>query len=128
MLSVDINVLIRFLTRDDPAQSRRARDLIAGADIWVGATVILETEWVLRSVFGYSPDEFCAAIRALAGLPRLKVDRETAVERALRLHAQGMDFADALHLSMGEPCEAFVTFDRACLDAAQRLGLAVRAP
>jgi predicted nucleic acid-binding protein len=128
MLSVDTNVIVRFLTKDDPDQSPRARDLIIQNDIWLGVTVVLETEWVLRSIFRYAPAEFVKAMRSLAGMPRLEIENDAAVEQALRLHDQGMDFSDALHLATAEHCEAFVTFDRDCIDLASRLCLTVRAP
>ncbi|MGH6957609.1 MAG: type II toxin-antitoxin system VapC family toxin [Caulobacteraceae bacterium] len=128
MLAVDTNVVIRFLTRDHPVQSPRARDLFASADSWVSVTVLLETERVLRSVFAYSPERLCGAIRLLAGLPRVNLDRASEVERALDLHAAGMDFADALHLALSADCEAFVSFDRRRAEIAARFGLAVREP
>ncbi len=44
MRAVDTNIVVRYLTGDDPAQSPRARALIDGEDIWLGLTVVLETE------------------------------------------------------------------------------------
>jgi predicted nucleic acid-binding protein len=128
MLAVDANVLVRFLTRDDPVQSPRARDLIRDNDTWAGVTVLLETEWVLRSVYRYAPAEFLAAIKSLGGLARLEIEELAAVLRALDWHEQGMDFADALHAALGDHCEAFATFDKPCIEAAARVGLATRAP
>ncbi|HEX3917217.1 MAG TPA: type II toxin-antitoxin system VapC family toxin [Caulobacteraceae bacterium] len=128
MLALDTNVLVRFLTRDDPVQSPRARDLLRDNDTWAGVTVLLETEWVLRSVYRYAAPEFLAAIRALGGLARLEIEEVTAVLRALGWHEQGMDFADALHAALGNHCEAFATFDKACIEAAAQVGLATREP
>jgi predicted nucleic-acid-binding protein len=51
-------------------------------------------------------------LRAFAGLATVKLEEPARVEMALTLAAGGMDFADALHLSGDEGCEAFVTFDR----------------
>ena len=55
MLGVDTNVLVRFLVRDDEAQFEKAHKLIkrevaAGRRVFIGQLVLLETEWVLRSV------------------------------------------------------------------------------
>jgi len=128
MLSVDTNVVVRFLTKDDPDQSPRARDLIVQNDIWLCMTVVLESEWVLRSAFRYSPADFSRAMRSLGGMPGFEIENAAAVEHALRLHDQGMDFGDALHMVTAGHCEAFVTFDRDCIAIASRHGLAARAP
>ncbi len=48
MLAVDTNVLVRLVTRDDPDQARRAFALFKRERLWIGKTVLLETEWVLR--------------------------------------------------------------------------------
>jgi predicted nucleic-acid-binding protein len=128
MLSVDANVLVRFVTRDDPAQSPRARDLLRDQDTWAGVTVVLETEWVLRSAYRYTPGDFAAAVAILGGLSRLQIEEAEHVQKALAWHVEGMDFADALHAALSDHCEAFVTFDKPCLEAAGRLGFAAREP
>jgi len=128
MLAVDTNIVVRFLTMDDPQQSPKARDLLSQNDTWLGATVTLETEWVLRSVYGYRPAEVSAAIRSLGGLPRLQIEDAGAVETALGYHDLGMDFADALHVVRGPGADAFVTFDKPFIEVGARLGLPVREP
>jgi predicted nucleic-acid-binding protein len=128
MLAADTNVLVRFLTRDDPVQSPKTLQFIRDNDVWVPVTVVLETEWVLRSAYRYTPDAFCDGVAALAALPRLELQHRREVDRALALHRDGVDFADALHLALGGAGSEFVTFDRGLLTAAKRLGLAVRAP
>jgi len=55
MIAVDTNVLVRFLVRDDAKQAARAAALIQANEIWVCKTVLLETEWVLRSLYGFPP-------------------------------------------------------------------------
>lgn len=127
MLAVDTNVLVRYLTRDHPIQSPRARDLIGGNDIWVSVTVVLETEWVLRSGYLLGAADFAAAILALAGLPRVQLQHSAEVGDALTLHRGGMDFADALHLTLREHSVEFLTFDRHLARLAGRTGLPVRA-
>ena len=52
MASIDTNVLVRFLTSDDPGQYAKARTLFEREAIFISDTVILETEWVLRTVIG----------------------------------------------------------------------------
>lgn len=113
MLSVDTNVVVRYLvTDDDPRQSERARTLIDGQPVFVPLTVILETEWVLRSNYRLSRESISEAFRAFAGLANVKLEAEAAVARAIAWSGAGIDFADALHVAATHDTEAFVTFDR----------------
>jgi predicted nucleic-acid-binding protein len=122
MLAVDTNIVVRYLTADDPDQSARARELVNSADIFVSSTVFLETEWVLRSTYGFSAAQIVDRLRAFAGLTQVTLEAPDATAMALDWMAAGMDFADALHLTAAEPCEAFVTFDRKLGRLARRLG------
>lgn len=122
MRAIDTNVVVRYLTGDDPEQTPRARSLIDGGPVFVPATVVLEAEWVLRSAYGFAPADVVRALRAFAGLPTVSVEDAGAVAQALDLAAGGMDFADALHLCRSSRCESFLTFDRRLVRAARQLG------
>ena len=111
MRAVDTNVVVRYLTGDDPGQAARARAVIDAGDVFVSTTVLLESEWVLRSVYGLSRTEVAAALRAFAGLPGLSVESPAVLSEALDHAERGMDFADALHLGAAARCEALLTFD-----------------
>ncbi len=127
MLAIDTNLIVRYLVGDDPGQAARARRLIDNNDVFVCTTVLLETEWVLRSVYGFS-----AAAKALsdfAGLQRTSLEDAAAAAKALGWMRQGVDFADGLHLAKAEGCEAFISFDQDFAKAANALGgTKVRAP
>lgn len=129
MLAIDTNLVIRYLTGDHPEQSPRARGLIDGQAVFVAVTVILETEWVLRSAYGYPPAEVASALRAFAGLPTVAIEDAAIVATALDLAEDGMDFADALHLGRSAHCEGMVSFDRKFVKVARAAGCAnVREP
>jgi predicted nucleic-acid-binding protein len=129
VIAIDTNVVVRFLVNDDREQARRARALIDGEEVFVATTVLLETEWVLRSAYQLPRQELFDALRAFLDLPRVFAhDREGAMA-ALRWAAQGMDFADALHLASAAECDTFASFDRALARTAAELGApAVLAP
>lgn len=112
MLAVDTNVIVRYLTGDDPAQFARASALIRDEEVYVCATVLLETEWVLRSAYGFARGRIVEALAAFAGLPRVTLEDPALMAKAIGWMAEGMDFADALHLARTQHCAAFVTFDR----------------
>jgi len=129
MLAVDTNVVVRYLTGDHPEQFANAKALIDGEDLFVCTTVLLETEWVLRSVYGYRPAQLARALRAFAGLPRITLEDPALAAKALDWMAGGMDFADALHLAKAEGCEAFISFDQRFATAANPVSeVKVRAP
>jgi predicted nucleic-acid-binding protein len=129
MLGIDTNVVVRYLTGDHPKQSARARAVIDREEVFVCTTVLLETEWVLRSVYGFAPAQVCKALRSFAGLPRVSLEDTALVAVALDRMDSGMDFADALHLGRAEACHGFVTFDQQFIRAARSIGAEhVRAP
>ena len=129
MHAVDTNVLVRFLTRDDPEQAARARAAITSHAIWVPLTVLLETEWVLRRSYRLSMPDIAGTIRRLAGLPMVTLEHADRVAAALDLMEKGLDMADALHVAGAAGCTAFLTFDADLIRWAERTtGVAVRAP
>ncbi len=129
MLAIDTNLIVRYLTGDHPKQSARARKLIDGEDVFVCTTVLLETEWVLRSVYDYAAVQLAKALRAFAGLPHVILEDAGMAAQALGWTECGLDFADALHLAKASGCDAFVSFDQRFARAANKLGtVKVRAP
>jgi predicted nucleic-acid-binding protein len=122
MLAVDTNVIVRFLTGDDPVQAARAKTLINAHPVFVSTTVLLETEWVLRSAYDFSAKQVGAALTDFAGLPRVTLEDPALAAQALAWMADGMDFADALHVARAATCDAFVTFDEKCLKRVRALG------
>jgi predicted nucleic acid-binding protein len=129
MLAIDTNLIVRYLTGDHPEQSLRAKSLIDSEDVFVCTTVLMETEWVLRSVYLFPSAQCAVALRAFAGLGRVTLEDERLAARGLEWMERGLDFADALHVAKAAGCEAFVTFDRRLARAANKLGAAkVRAP
>jgi predicted nucleic-acid-binding protein len=123
VIAVDTNVLVRLLTSDDPKQTAAARSLFATEPVWIAKTVLLETCWVLRSLYGFEESAIVDAFRALLGLRNVSVEDEPAVAGALAITSHGIEFADALHLSSRPQDTAFVSFDRSFTRRAQRAGV-----
>lgn len=119
--AIDTNVVVRFLTNDHPQQGAVARAVVEDGDIFLPTTVLLETEWVLRSAYNFEAAQIIQALRGLAGLPGILVEAPSSLAQALEWMERGMDFADALHLSGSERCTAFLTFDRRLSDRAGTL-------
>jgi predicted nucleic-acid-binding protein len=129
MLAIDTNLVVRYLVGDHPAQSTKARRLIDNNDVYICTTVLLESEWVLRSVYDFELARVATALASFSGLPRVTVENSPMAATALNWMSKGMDFADALHLLQSKDCEAFVTFDARLVKAASRIeGQRVHAP
>jgi predicted nucleic-acid-binding protein len=102
---------VRFFTHDQPRQAARAIALMGSGEVWVSKTVLLETEWVLRSVYEQAPAKICEQLRRLAGMDNVQLEEPLVAAQALDWFANGLDFADALHLASSSKAERFVTFD-----------------
>ena len=119
MLGIDTNVLVRFLLRDDEAQFQKANKLIqwevtAGRGVLVSQLVLLETEWVLRSRYGFSKIQLLEVIASLLDTRDIQLEDEQSVEEAIyQWKEANADFADCLiaarHRRLG--CSATATFD-----------------
>ena len=123
MIAVDTNVVVRLLTGDDARQAARASALFRTEDIWLSKTVILETEWVLRSLYRFHGAQVSAAMLALTSLPAVRVEDPAALSRALEWTSLGMDFADALHLASRGASAKFVSFDEKLVKRAKGIGV-----
>lgn len=124
MIAADTNVLVRLLTGDDREQAAAARNLFAGQQIWIAKTVLLETGWVLGSLYGFEESAIREAFTKLLGLRNVQAEDEPSVAAALALTAHGIELADALHLSSRPHGAAFLSFDRSFIRRATRAGAA----
>ncbi len=131
MIAFDTNVLVRYLTRDDPEQTSLVDTLIGTLDTdnraFVSRDVILELVWVLRKGYGFRRGEIARALQALMEAQELEIEDELAVHQALDAYAHGgPGFADHLILSVSKSrgCRALATLDRklARLDGVMLLG------
>ncbi|MEK7444278.1 MAG: type II toxin-antitoxin system VapC family toxin [candidate division NC10 bacterium] len=125
MTGLDTNVLVRYLTQDDPAQFRRAAALIEevvarGERCAIGVIVCCELVWVLRDKYGADRATVAGVLEAMLRTAHLVVEDKDLVRRALEDYRRGPgDFADYL---MGwrnrrAGCEHTATFDRALKDS-----------
>ncbi|MFT3778594.1 MAG: type II toxin-antitoxin system VapC family toxin [Ottowia sp.] len=124
--AVDTNVLVRLATGDNADEYQAAVDSLA-ARVWrVFPTVILETEWVLRSRYQFTPARFADFVEWLDASGRVAFIEADTVRRAVSHHRAGLDFADALHMAQASD-DAFLTFDKALRRKAEKLGLRAKA-
>ncbi|MCL1962268.1 MAG: type II toxin-antitoxin system VapC family toxin [Desulfovibrionaceae bacterium] len=132
MLAVDTNVVVRFLAADDPVQHKRAVALFRQHTIWLSKTVLLETEWVLRSAFDFAAHEITQALGSLTRLPGVRCEDPHGIQSAIEALSAGLDFADALHLAAAsqQADEGFASFDARFVKRARKHwpDMAIRTP
>jgi predicted nucleic-acid-binding protein len=124
--AVDTNVLVRLLARDDPKQLAAAESFVA-AGAWVSHLVLMETAWVLESVYGVSHAGIAKGLVMLLEHEAIAVQDADVVAEALvhyRRHP-ALGFSDCLVLEVARKAGHLPlgTFDRklARLDGAQKL-------
>jgi predicted nucleic-acid-binding protein len=109
--AVDTNVVVRLIVNDDPAQAAAAHRAMSAQPVFMPKTVVVELEWVLRSVYQRSPETIAAAIESLLATTDITIEDPAAVGRAVAWFKRGLDFADALHLASSAHADGFLTFD-----------------
>jgi predicted nucleic-acid-binding protein len=122
MTAVDTNVLVRLLIGDDPKQTLAAAALFAAGPVWIAKTVLLETAWVLRSIYGLEERAIHDVLAKLLGIKNVHIEDKSSVADALDLTAYGIELADAMHLNSRPPGAIFVSFDRTFVRRAMRAG------
>jgi predicted nucleic-acid-binding protein len=126
MRAIDTNVLVRLLARDDAKQVAPAERFVAGG-AWVSHLVLMETAWVLDSVYDLAPDRVATAMEMLLGHAQLTIEKAEVVAAAVAMLRKRpkLGFSDCLivetarragHIPVG-------TFDRELgkLEDVQRL-------
>ena len=121
MIGLDTNVLVRYLVQDDPAQSRKASQVIAKRCTRddpgvVNRIVLCELVWVLENAYGYSKDTIVAVLEKLLRTSQLKIEDMQSAWIAFRMYQKGKaDFADCLLGTTNRfgGCIETVTFDQA---------------
>ena len=71
MTAVDTNLVVRLLTQDDRKQAAIASAVFATEEVWIAKSVLLETAWVLETVYGFDVTAIRGALVLLLGLPNV---------------------------------------------------------
>jgi predicted nucleic-acid-binding protein len=112
MIAVDANVIVRFLVGDDPAQTVAAGKCVA-TGAFVSHGVLMEAEWVLRTVYRLTVQRIADDLGKLLDLDCIHVEDRELLKWAVKRYRGGADWADLLHLVAARGHAGFATFDRA---------------
>ncbi|MCX4024722.1 type II toxin-antitoxin system VapC family toxin [Endozoicomonas sp. SM1973] len=130
MFGLDTNVLVRYITQDDPKQAKLATSLIETklseqVPGYITLISLVEVFWVLKRAYGAGKAELLEVITTVLTTKKFVVENHREACKALRLYQEGNgDFSDALIavLSLNEGCAKVYTFDKkACSVGMSRL-------
>ena len=128
MIGLDTNVLVRYITQDDPAQALAALrvmdSLTADSPGFLSLVVMMEIVWVLEVSYGFKKLELEQVLETLLRSKELIVERAEIAWQAFRKFGAGnSDFADCLieRSCHAAECEYTVTFDRKAAVAGMKL-------
>jgi predicted nucleic-acid-binding protein len=101
MRSVDTNILVRLLARDDVKQVAAAEAFVSGG-AWVSQLVLAETLWVLDAVYQRTAAQIAKALELLLNHGNLTIQDADVVALALKsFHASPvLGFSDCLVLEI----------------------------
>lgn len=120
MIGLDTNILLRYLVKDDRAQSEKATRFIASHCSsenpgFIDRIALCEMVWVLTRGHGYSRADIVRTVGQLVASRELLLEDEDLVTSALQAYrASNVDFSDLLmaKVNLARGCEATATFDR----------------
>jgi predicted nucleic-acid-binding protein len=121
VIGLDTNVVIRYVTQDDPRQAAAAtrlfeKTLTAENPGFVSLITLCEISWVLSDAYGVQRDRVRAVVEGLLGSKQVVVESTELVWKALRAwQDSAADFSDALigEVSAANGARHVATFDKA---------------
>jgi len=120
VIGLDTNALIRLIVEDDPEQAARVRHSVeaavaAGRRCRINRIALVESVWVLESVFRWDRDQVAEYLDRIINGEGLDIENERDAQHALDAYRAGpIDFADA-YLALTNRtsgCSTTLTFDR----------------
>lgn len=104
---LDTNIILRYLTKDDPRKAERCFDLFQSVKrkdlrLVTSESVMAEVVYVLssKSLYNQSRQNVRALLLPIVSLPGLKIPHRRTFLRALDLYgATRLDFEDALSIA-----------------------------
>ena len=120
MKALDTNVLVRFLVKDDERQSKIVYNAFKQAEtdkytFFVPLLVVLETLWVLDSVYNIARNDIIDTINEILLMPILKFEAQAAIHRFIFLARENkIDLSDVLIACSAKlsGCKSVLTFDK----------------
>lgn len=117
---IDTNLLVRYLTEDDPSKANDVKRLLLKATqgeltLLIPSVVIAELVWVLQSFYKLDRGEIVPLLNAMLRTRGVEVSDKAVVSDAIEMYgAATLDFIDAWIAAFAKAADvrAIYTFDR----------------
>jgi len=122
MIGLDTNVLVRYLTQDDPEQSEIANSTIMGTVdsgelLWISQITLCETFWVLERAYKLSKNEIIEILYTILEVSQIRFESREVVFQSLRdyQNSKAVGFSDCMigKQNAHHTCPYTYTFDQA---------------
>ncbi len=123
MIGLDTNVLVRYLTQDEPQQAKLATHLIEkvltpAAPGFVSLVVLMELYWVLSKLYQVTLPEWLETVESLLSGTHFFVEQRDVLRAAAQTCAtQKAGFIDALiaQVARASGCTHTASFDKTAI-------------
>jgi predicted nucleic-acid-binding protein len=120
VIGLDTNVIIRYITQDEPRQAKKATQLIESqlsgeVPGFITLITLVEVSWVLEACYKQSKADVLTVLEALIVTKQLLIEQSDVVYLAIkRCSLENADFSDTLIAVVSEHngCDKVVTFDK----------------
>ncbi len=120
MIAIDTNILLRYFTKVDEEQAKRAADVLLKKcskkePALVSSIVLVEFVWTLKSAYNYPRESISKALEALISSSEICFEYPDETRSAYKLYASGAaDFSDALigEIGKNKNCQTTYTIDK----------------
>lgn len=119
MIGLDTNILVRYLTQDDPDQAKKAtkeveKGLSAGQMFFIADIVMCELVWVFESAYDYNRQEIVPVLENILRTRQFQFENKDLLWLSLAYYRKKKgDFADHLigYIDQKAGCHETLTFD-----------------
>jgi len=120
MPAIDANIVLRFLTNDDPAKAQACATLLEKVErnqqhVWLPDLVLADIVWTLEKYYRQSKDKIAELLIPLVSLRGLHCSGKEIVFQAFRLYVgHNIDWTDAFVAAqlLSEKTPTVYSYDR----------------
>ena len=117
---IDTNLLVRYLTEDDPDKAQSVETLLIKAGkgeikIVIPSVIIAELIWVLESYYKMETGEISQLVGSILNTPGIDTQDKNILREALKIYEnKGTDFVDAwiVEFARERNIKTIYTFDK----------------
>lgn len=121
---IDTNVIVRFLTRDDPKLTKKAEKILKNAEsgqLEIPDFILTEIVWLLLSYYKIEKEEVIEKLEGMLAFDKFKLNRKVLREAVDIYRDNNISFVDAYLLAKGEQNnQKVISFDKKVLTTARK--------